>query len=135
MKKQDLPQDESTLKKANMTEVVYVTDENDQYTTANSTGWEAKKLALEESLELIQEKVDQAKKDVAAGTASPILYFMEKNKMDVGVLSAYVGIWSFFVKRHLKPTGFKKLSAKTLEKYAKAFEIDAEELKNFDGNS
>ncbi|MBW8361714.1 MAG: hypothetical protein K0M56_05945 [Kaistella sp.] len=135
MKKQDLPQDESTLKKANMTEVVYVTDENDQYTTANSTGWEAKKLALEESLELIQEKVDQAKKDVAAGTASPILYFMEKNKMDVGVLSAYVGIWSFFVKKHLKPNGFKKLSPKTLEKYAKAFEIDAEELKNFDGNS
>ncbi len=44
MKKQDLPQDESNLKSANMTEVLYVTDENDNYTTANSTGWDAKKL-------------------------------------------------------------------------------------------
>ena len=48
MKKQDLPQDESNLKSANMTEVLYVTDENDNYTTANSIGWEAKKAALEE---------------------------------------------------------------------------------------
>ncbi len=49
MKKQDLPQDESNLKSANMTEVLYVTDENNNYTTANSTGWEAKKAALDES--------------------------------------------------------------------------------------
>ena len=55
MKKQDLPQDESNLQSANMTEVLYVTDENDQYTTANSIGWEAKKMALDESLSLINE--------------------------------------------------------------------------------
>ncbi len=133
MKKQDLPQDESNLKTANMTEVVYVTDENDNYTTANSIGWEAKKLALEESLELINERIEGARKDVVKGISSPIAYFMEKNKMDLGVLSAYVGIWSFFVKRHLKPKVFKKLKIRTLEKYAKAFEITVDELKNFDG--
>ena len=133
MKKQNLPQDESNLKTANMTEVVYVTDENDNYTTANSIGWEAKKLALEESLELIKERIEQSRNDVANGISSPITYFMEKNKMDLAVLSAYVGIWSFFVKRHLKPKDFKKLSAKTLDKYAKAFEITTDELKNFDG--
>ena len=80
MKKQDLPQDESNLKSANMTEVLYVTDENDNYTTANSIGWEAKKAALEESMDLIQERIEEAKQNVANNTVSPIVYFMELNK-------------------------------------------------------
>ena len=80
MKKQDLPQDESNLKSANMTEVLYVTDENDNYTTANSIGWEAKKAALEESMDLIQERIEEAKQNVANNTVSPIVYFMELKK-------------------------------------------------------
>lgn len=116
-----------------MTEVVYVTDENDNYTTANSIGWEAKKLALDESLALINERVQQAKDDVANGIVSPILYYMELNKMDFAVLAAYVDKWQWTVKRHLKPNIFKKLSDKTLQKYADAFGISIDELKKFDG--
>lgn len=133
MKKQDLPQDESNLKSANMTEVLYVTDENDQYTTANSIGWEAKKLALDESLSLINERVEEAQQNVANGICSPILYFMELNKMDLAVLAAYSGFWQWTIKRHSKPKVFKKLSDSTLKKYADAFGITVEELKNFDG--
>jgi hypothetical protein len=133
MKKQDLPQDESNLKSANMTEVVYVTDENDNYITANSIGWEAKKLALEESMDLINERIEEARKNVADQIASPIIYFMELNKMDPGVLSAYVGIWQWRVKRHTKPRIFKTLSDTVLKKYADAFGITVTELKNFDG--
>jgi hypothetical protein len=133
MKKQDLPQDESNLKSANMTEVVYVTDENDNYTTANSIGWEAKKLALEESMDLINERIEEARKNVADQIASPIIYFMELNKMDPGVLSAYVGIWQWRIKRHTKPRIFKTLSDTVLKKYADAFGITVKELKNFDG--
>lgn len=133
MKKQDLPQDESNLKSANMTEVVYVTDENDNYTTANSIGWEAKKLALEESMDLINERIEEARQNVADQIASPIIYFMELNKMDPGVLSAYVGIWQWRVKRHTKPKVFKTLSDTVLKKYADAFGITVTELKNFDG--
>ena len=99
MKKQDLPQDESNLKSANMTEVLYVTDENDNYTTANSTGWDAKKAALDESMELIHERIEEARQNVANNKVSPIVYFMELNKMDLGVLAAYVGIWQWRVKR------------------------------------
>jgi len=133
MKKQDLPQDESNLKSANMTEVLYVTDENDQYTTANSIGWEAKKLALEESMELIHERIEEAKQNVALNKVSPVIYFMELNKMDVSVLAAYVGMWQWRVKRHTKPRIFKTLSDTILKKYADAFGISVEELKNFDG--
>lgn len=133
MKKQDLPQDESNLKSANMTEVLYVTDENDNYTTANSIGWDAKKAALEESLSLINERIAEAKQKVADNLVSPIVYFMELNKMDLQVLAAYVGKWQWTVKRHTKPKIFKKLSDSTLKKYADAFEISVDELKNFDG--
>ncbi|KXH78464.1 hypothetical protein [Chryseobacterium kwangjuense] len=133
MKKQDLPQDESNLKSANMTEVLYVTDENDNYTTANSIGWEAKKAALEESMELIHERIEEARQDVAGNKVSPIIYFMELNKMDLGVLSSYVGMWQWRVKRHGKPKVFKTLSENILKKYADAFGISVDELKNFDG--
>lgn len=131
MKKQDLPQDESNLKSANMTEVLYVTDENDNYTTANSTGWNAKKAALDESMELIYERIEEAKQNVANNTASPIAYFMELNKMDLGVLASYVGMWQWRVKRHFKPKVFKTLSENALKKYADAFGISVDELKNF----
>lgn len=133
MKKQDLPQDESNLQSANMTEVLYVTDENDNYTTANSIGWDAKKAALEESMELINERIEEAKQNVANNLVSPIVYFMELNKMDVQVLAAYVDMWQWTVKRHAKPKTFKKLSDSTLKKYADAFGISVEELKNFNG--
>ncbi|RKS96888.1 hypothetical protein [Chryseobacterium defluvii] len=133
MKKQDLPQDESNLKSANMTEVLYVTDENDNYTTANSIGWEAKKAALEESMELIHERIEEARQAVANNKVSPIIYFMELNKMDLSVLSAYVGMWQWRVKRHTKPKIFKTLSENVLKKYADAFGISVDELKNFDG--
>ncbi len=133
MKKQNLPQDESNLKSANMTEVLYVTDENDNYTTANSTGWDAKKAALDESMELIYERIEEAKTDVANNIVSPIVYFMELNKMDPGVLSSYVGMWQWRVKRHFKPKNFKTLSETVLKKYADAFGISVNELKNFNG--
>ncbi|KUJ52053.1 hypothetical protein [Chryseobacterium sp. JAH] len=133
MKKQDIPQDESNLQSANMTEMLYVTDENNNYTTAQSIGWEAKKAALDESMALINERIEEAKQNVANHIVSPIIYFMELNKMDLQVLAAYVGKWQWTVKRHAKPKTFKKLSDSTLKKYADTFGISVDELKNFDG--
>ena len=97
MKKQDIPQDESNLQSANMTEMLYVTDENNNYTTAQSIGWEAKKAALDESMQLINERIEEAKQNVANNIVSPIIYFMDLNKMDLQVLAAYVGMWQWTV--------------------------------------
>lgn len=133
MKKENVPQEKSVLGSANMTDLYYVTDEEGNYTTAQSSGWDAKAKALDESMELIQERMTQAKEDVANGKASPIVYFMELNKMDFSILSSYVGIWTFFVKQHAKPGPFRKLKDKTLQKYAEAFGISVDELRNFDG--
>ena len=47
--------------------------------------------------------------------------------MNLG-MSAGVTLWK--VKRHLKPGPFKRLSEKTLQKYADAFNITIDELKH-----
>ena len=49
--------------------------------------------------------------------------------MDVGILASYVGLWQWRVKRHFKPSIFKKLKTNTLQKYAEVFEISVDELK------
>ena len=49
--------------------------------------------------------------------------------MDFVILSGYTGIWKWRIKRHLKPSVFNSLPNKVLSKYAKAFEITIDELK------
>jgi len=130
MEKEKVPQDKSNLTKNNVKELLYATDENGNYTTTLSTGWEPKTIALSNSIDDINERIAEAKMQVETGEASPICYYMELNKMDLTILSSYVGLWKWRVKRHFKPANFAKLNDKILKKYADAFDISVEELKN-----
>lgn len=129
MKKEEVPQDKSNLESANFRELCYAIDENGEYTTANSTGWEPKTVALNNAIDEINERIEDAKKRVLEGKTSPIEYYMELHKMDVGILASYVGLWQWRVKSHFKPSVFKKLKNYTLQKYAEVFEISVDELK------
>lgn len=133
MKKNEVPQDEGNLSKSNMKELVYATDENGNYTTELSSGWEPKSIALSNSLDEINERIADAKQRVAAGKASPIVYFMEVNKMDLQILADYVGMWKWRIKKHFKPKVFAGLSDRVLQRYADAFGISLSELKKFKG--
>lgn len=130
MKKKEVPQDKSNLESANFRELCYAVDENGVYTTENSSGWEPKTVALNNAIEEINERIEDSKNRVIEGKTSPIEYYMELHKMDVGILASYAGIWQFNVKRHFKPSVFKKLSEKTLKKYAEVFDISVEELQD-----
>jgi len=131
MRKEEVPQDQSNLSKSNIKELVYATDENGNYTTTLSSGWEPKTIALSNSLDEINERIVIAKLQVLNGEVSPIVYFMELNKMDISILSSYVGKWKWIVKRHFKPSVFIRLNERTLQKYADAFNISIIELQNF----
>lgn len=133
MKKSEVPQDNGRVNQKGSREMYYALDENGEYTTALSTGWEAKNVVQDHTMEVLQQEIDQAAAEVKEGLISPLLYFMRLTRMDLGVLSAYTGIWQWRIKRHMKPSGFAKLSDKNLKKYAEAFEIKVEELKNFKG--
>ncbi len=130
MKKNELPQDKSALE--NFTrEVCYVKNQEGKYETDLSIGWEPKKAALDKAWEDIDDRIAAAKNKVVSGEASPVLYYMELKLMDLSVLSGYSGFWKWQIKRHMKPAVFKKLSDKQLSRYAEAFDISVDELKNF----
>jgi hypothetical protein len=116
-----------------MRELCYATDDKGNYTTALSSGWEPKTIALNNALEDIKERTEEARQQVINGQASPVVYFMELSKMDIGILAGYVGMWQWRIKRHFKPKVFAGLSDKVLQKYATAFLITTDELKNFKG--
>jgi hypothetical protein len=130
MKLDEIPQDVGGLANANMKELCYGVDENGEYKTTVSEGWDVKTLVLNKSLELIEERVADFKQQCLDGKTSPIPYYMELNRMDLLVLSDYMGKWRWIIKRHFKPSVFKKLSQKTLEKYAETFKISVEQLKD-----
>ncbi len=132
MQKKDVPQDFSKLSSKNMKELCYAVDEDGKYTTELSTGWEPKTIALSNAIEDIEERVALAKQRVKNGETSPIEYYMELHRMDLPILASYVGLWKWRVKRHFKPSVFKKLSNKILEKYATVFDISVEKLKNME---
>ena len=129
MRESELPQEKGALQ--DFTELCYVTDDEGNYTTLSSSGWEVKSIALEASLSRLQEQIDQAKADVLAGHKSPIVYYMLLNRMDWAVLADAMHRWQWVIKRHAKPSVFKKLSDKTLQQYAEVFGITVEELTHF----
>jgi len=133
MNKENVPQDLGALGKLT-TEVCYVTDENGNYVTELSNGWKIKSEALDVAWHDIEEKVNAAKRKVENNEASPILFFMELRVMDLSILSAYTGFWKWTIKRHLKPSVFKKLSDDKLKRYAEIFEITVEQLKTMNAH-
>jgi len=128
LKKEEIPQDRSNLESADFKELCYAVDDEGNYITAQSTGWDPKTIALDNAILDINERVEVARQKVIANQTSPIEYYMELHKMDLSILSSYVGIWKWRVKRHFKPSVFKNLKTSTLEKYAKVFEISVNDL-------
>lgn len=135
MKKDSIPQDESSLASKDMKEVCYAVDENGEYSTALSTGWKPKTIALEVTMNDLNERIENAKELVLKGKKSPIVYFMELSRMDWSILASYMGKPKWIIKRHAKPKVFKKLKDTVIKKYAEVFEIEVNELTDFNGNS
>ena len=128
MKKEEIPQDNGALNKLTK-ELVYAVDSSGNYTTALSSGWEVKAKALDVAWEDIEKRIEASRQKVLNNEASPILYFIELRLMDIGIVSAYTGFWKWSIKRHLKPSVFRKLPESKLQKYAEAFNVSVDELK------
>lgn len=132
MKRSEVPQDESDLANAGIRELCYATDEQGNYVTQNSTGWEVKAAALANAVERIHQRTEEARQRLQEGKTSPIEYFMELNRMDMVVLAGHVGLWRWRVKRHFDPKRFSRLKEPLLRKYADAFNITVQQLKHPD---
>jgi len=131
MKKEDVPQDLSSLGKITR-EVCYATDKDGRYSTELSKGWDVKIDALNVAWKDIDERVSAAKQKVLNKEASPLLFFMEYRMMDLSLLADYTGFWKWQIKRHLKPEVFDTLTDNKLQKYAAAFNVKVADLKSMD---
>lgn len=110
--------------------VMYATDEQGsfrKYTYGSSVEEFATKAAVTEYELQTQEALEQLRQ----GGASPILYFMYANRMDIPTLASAVGFFTFRVKRHLRMKHFVRLNDATLSKYATLFNLSVQELKEF----
>src|SRR5665647_2644060 len=129
MKKEDVPQDLSSLGKITK-EVCYATDNSGKYVTELSKGWDIKITALDAAWQDIEGRIAAAREKVLNKEASPLLFFMERGLMDIGILADYTGFWKWQIKRHLKLDVFKNLSDKKLQRYAEVFNMSVEDFKN-----
>jgi hypothetical protein len=132
VKKDEVPQDQENLNEGKVAKLYYATDKDGHYLKVNSIGWEPETVAMKQAWEVVNGEVEQARQRVIAGKASPILYFMKKNIMDVSLVASYVGTLGVMVRLHMIPSFFNRLSQATLEKYAFTFRITVEELKDIE---
>jgi hypothetical protein len=127
MKKDETPQDKGPLEYM-APQLCYVKNENGNYDTVLSKGWEVQTKALDNAWEIIHERVDKARTAVEQGIKSPIFYYMEKNLMNISLLSSYVKFNKMRIRLHMRPSVYKRLNPNILNRYAKAFNIKPEEL-------
>ncbi len=109
---------------------MYATSEVGEYKIVESEGWSAEEIATTVAVDEFNSLKDEALTRLKRGEASPIEYLMYKNRMDLPTLSSIVKIFGWRVKRHFRADIFAKLDDKLLLKYANAFDISLEELKN-----
>ena len=128
MNKEQVPQDEENLNEGKLAKLYYATDDKGHYVKVNSIGWEPETVAMQQAWEVVNGEVDEAREKEMTGEASPILYYLKKNIMTPGLVASYVGTLSLIVRLHCRPFFFKRLSKKTLEKYAFTFRISVAEL-------
>jgi len=110
----------------------YKMEENGQFTHDLQSDWGGRDPVVDQSLEIVKEKISIAKEKVLKGEISPIAYYMEKCITDVGTLAKYTGIAKWRVKRHMKIKVFRGLKNETLKRYSDFFEITVEELKDIE---
>ena len=128
MNKEQVPQDEENLNEGKLAKLYYATDDKGHYVKVNSIGWEPETVAMQQAWDVVNSEVEDAREKVIKGQASPLLYYLKKNIMTTSLVASYVGTLSLIVRLHCRPFFFKRLSKKTLEKYAFTFRITVVEL-------
>jgi hypothetical protein len=89
---------------------------------------------IRQSWEVAQERLEEVKQRINAGLSSPIAYHMERCLMELPMLAAYMELPKWRVRRHLKPSVYKRLPEKIRQKYASVFGVGIHELDNLDLN-
>jgi hypothetical protein len=111
-------------------ELLYSYGKNGQFEKTVGFHGEPDRVILQQAWDLFNERIEEARQKVLSGKVSPVVYYMEKILADPMNLSMMAGIPIWKVKLHFKPWFFQRMGEKNLRKYAEAFNVSVEELKN-----
>ena len=110
--------------------LMYARDAEGRSVTVGSRGWEAEEICTTHAVDALVAQAQAARDRVAAGTASPLEYWMYQRRMDVALLSQTTGFWQWRVRRHLQPRNFAALSPRQLARYADALGLSVPALQH-----
>ena len=128
MKADNVPQDYISTYAENK-KAIYATDEEGHYGVVASSGWDVEEEATKQALHELERLADDAYETVLSEEASPLLYHMYAQRMDLQVLAQTTGIFQWRIKRHFKPEIFAKLDDEFLARYSDVLGMSVEELK------
>lgn len=135
MKLSEVPMDDANALEGKTSFVQYAVDENGQYVEARSPGFQPQNIALEQAWQEVEENIRDAAKLVINNEKSPIYFLMHCEIMDVKILSEYIKMPRWKIKRHFNPDNFSKLGDDILQKYVDIFKLNSiDDLKQFNIN-
>lgn len=94
-----------------------------------SAGWEVEEIVTTQAVDALAREAEDARRRVLEGVASPLAYWMSARRMDLPLLSQTSGFWQWRVRRHLRPAPFARLSARQLQRYARALALSPDEIR------
>ena len=128
MRQEEVPQDSRLLE--GQQQICYAVDEQGHYVLAPSAGWDPSNITNIQAWDVIRDQLSELLAAIRAGEQSPLAFHMARNQMDVALLSAYVGLARWRVRRHLKPKVFASLKPALLQRYADLFQISVAALQS-----
>lgn len=122
-----IPQDKSKTYGGHA-KIIYATTEG-KYTSATSDGWQDEEYATLQAVNALTEQTQHAYDLVKSGQKSPLFYYMFAYRHDVTSLAQTSGFFRWQIRRHLNLKIFNQLSDKKLMRYAQAFNLSIEQLR------
>jgi hypothetical protein len=107
---------------------MYAIDENGDYSIVPSVGWDPLNFAYAQRMELARQRIEESRKKVEAGQASPLLYYMAAYQWNQRELARYTGFFQWQIRRHQRAEVFRRLKRSVLERYARIFNLSVEAL-------
>lgn len=116
----------------NNREVFYSFNKEKGFTQKVDYQYSANQEIIRQGWDAAEERMNAVRQQIAAGMLSPIAYHMERCLMELPILASYMKLTRWRVRRHLKPSGYNKLTTELRSKYAAVFGIPVNELDKID---
>jgi hypothetical protein len=126
LKKEDVSQDDSFLE--GHQKAAYAIDENGKYVVVPSRGYADEVVATTYALLAQDKRVFTAWERCKRGEVSPLAYHLALKQWTLGLAAAQLGIWRLRVWWHLKPGGFRRLSASMRLRYCQELDLTPAQL-------